>query len=792
MYNINSLFIARQSRSQYQIERSLRFNSADSAYLSRTPASAGNRKTMTFSFWVKRSLISSTQQSIFSAGTSSDNYIAWDSTNDYIQINLRNGGSASNVFLITTPVFRDVSAWYHIVLAIDTTQATAADRVKLYVNGVQITAFGTTNYPTQNNDLNSFGNNVIQYIGQTGVGGFNYYLNGYLTEFHHIDGQALTPSSFGETDTITGVWKPKRYAGTYGTNGFFLKFADNSGTTAATLGKDSSGNGNNWTPNNFSVTAGAGNDSMIDSCTSYADGGNGRGNYCTLNPLDIGTTNMSLSNGNLDFTKSGVNFGPSRGTLGVTTGKWYFEMTANNTPIKQVGVSNDFNIRASSGDVSVSSTGGIGAAWDSRGFLYQTGTSPAYAYTFTTNDVVMVAFNAASGAIWFGKNGTWNTGDPAAGTSPAFTASSYSVLFPFVNGEGGGSGTCNFGQRAFAYTPPSGFLALNTQNLPEPTIKKGSSYMDTLLFTGDGASSRSISGLNFSPDFVWLKRRNQANDHSQYDIVRGATKLLQSSQTGAEQTLSNGLTAFNSNGFDVGTYENTSAVTYVAWCWDESATPGFDIVTYTGNGTNRTIAHSLGVAPSMIIFKNRNVGTTDWAVYFKSLVESNSAYYVALNTINAVQTVPSPWNGTLATSSVFSVGTWDSVNGNGNGMVAYLWSEVAGFSKFGSYTGNGSSDGPFVFCGFRPRWLMIKVTSIGGNSWVMLDSAREPTNDDSQLYLTANTNDAEYDSPAVNGYPHFFSNGFKLRGTSNGVNGSGYTYIFAAYAESPFKYALAR
>jgi hypothetical protein len=240
-----------------------------------------------------------------------------------------------------------------------------------------------------------------------------------------------------------------------------LKFADASAATAAAIGKDSSPNGNNWTPNNISVTAGVTYDAMIDSPSLSAVASN----YCVFNPLDTGSSNMVASNGNLTFTKSGSNFAPIRGTIAVTANKYYFEMLANNSNLIQIGVSNGYNIKQSGGDNSISSSGGIGAVWDSRGYLYRTGSGPAYGYTFTTGDVVMVAFDATTGKIWFGKNGTWNTGDPATDTSPAYTASGYDFLTPFGNGEGGGSASANFGQRPFAYTPPSGFVALNTYNL---------------------------------------------------------------------------------------------------------------------------------------------------------------------------------------------------------------------------------------------------------------------------------------------------------------------------------------
>jgi hypothetical protein len=274
--------------SGYQISRSLRFNSADSAYLSRTPASAGNRKTWTWSGWVKRSKINATSfifTSRPSAGAAFFLYFDQGTGDNALRITENGGGSSD---LITTQLFRDVSAWYHIVVAWDTTQATASNRVKIYVNGVQVTAFATSTYPTLNAD-SEINNTSIHSIGSQQTYAAGNYFDGYLADINFIDGQALTPSSFGEINADTGVWSPIAYAGSYGTNGFYLNFSDNS--TIDALGTDFSGNGNTWDDNGFSVTAGAGNDSLVDSPTRFGTdtglGGEVRGNYATLNPLAV-------------------------------------------------------------------------------------------------------------------------------------------------------------------------------------------------------------------------------------------------------------------------------------------------------------------------------------------------------------------------------------------------------------------------------------------------------------------------------------------------------------------------
>ena len=267
----------------YTIARSVRLRSSASAYFNRTQTS-GNRRTYTYSAWVKRGNLT-TKQNLFGTivyPTPSNYQSYWSFLADNtFEIALYSGSSYLGQ-LITTQVFRDPSAWYHIVVQVDTTQATSSNRLKLYVNGTQVTSFSTTNYPSQNTD--TFINTDTYQVGIGRVAPFSgtEYFDGYMAEINFIDGQALTPSSFGETDSITGVWKPKAYSGTYGTNGFELNFSDNSASTAATIGKDYSGNGNNWTPNNISVTAGATYDSMQDVPTLTSATA---ANYAVLNPL---------------------------------------------------------------------------------------------------------------------------------------------------------------------------------------------------------------------------------------------------------------------------------------------------------------------------------------------------------------------------------------------------------------------------------------------------------------------------------------------------------------------------
>jgi hypothetical protein len=395
--------------------------------------------------------------------------------------------------------------------------------------------------------------------------------------------------------------------------------------------------------------------------------------------------------------------------------------------------------------------------------------------------VVMVAYS--NGKIWFGKNGTWmNSGNPAAGTGAVDTGVSTSKTWlPYFGYNS--NWTANFGQRAFAYTPPTGFLALNTQNLPEPSIKNSLTAFDATTWTGTGASlAVNVTG-KFQPDLVWIKGRSGATGHRLTDSVRGVTNALSSNSPSSNTIVdTQGVTAFNSGGFTVGsnaTY-NTSSATYIAWQWKRGASQGFDISsTFTGTGSAQTVTHSLGVAPSMIILFS--TGGTNWI--------NTRVYHTRLSAGNALQlsTTAAQFSDPTTFASVNS-SSFQTTQTSGQINVAYLFSEVAGFSRISSYTGNGSSDGPVVHCGFRPRYIFLKRTDSTAD-WYTYDAARNTYNG-LTLELDLNSSIAETGAGGIT--VDFVSNGFKIRRTGNAVNASGGTYIFAAFAESPFKYSLAR
>jgi len=337
-------------------------------------------------------------------------------------------------------------------------------------------------------------------------------------------------------------------------------------------------------------------------------------------------------------------------------------------------------------------------------------------------------------------------------------------------------------------------------------IPDGRTVMAATLYTGTGSNlsiSNAVNGVSYQPGLVWIKNRNSTQSHCLYDSVRGATKQLNSNNTGSEGTYA-GVSSFDSGGFSVGTADNnTNTYTYVAWQWKAGttsasntngsitstvsvgATQGFSVVTYTGTGANATVGHGLGVAPSFIIIKNRS-SALNWICYHASLGNGNAIF---LNLTNA-SSADTAWNNTSPTSTVFSLGSAaTNANGSGNALVAYCFSAVAGYSAFGSYTGNGSADGPFVYLGFRPRWLMVKQSSAGGEDWVVSDGARDPINV-VDSFLAPNSSSAE--ATGSGAYVDYLSNGFKVRTDNPRYNGSGATYIYACFAENPFKYANAR
>ena len=811
------------------IANSLRVSTTDSSYLIRTPSSAGNRRTFTISLWVKRSSMSGS--AVFGAYISNSDRATLRFTSDFIEF------QTSGYSVKTTATFRDTNSWYHIVCAIDTTQGTQSDRGKIYVNGVQQT-LQSNNLP-QNLDT-SVNNNSVQTFGTRWIGSYNGGFDGYLAEINLIDGFQLDPTYFGYTEFQTGIWRPKAYVGSYGTNGVRLDFSDNSATTAVTLGKDRSGQGNDYTPTNLSVSAGAGNDSFPESPTAKKE-------FATLNSNLQTSSSTEYRQGNLAFYTSGSSTVQTRANMSRSSGKWYAEFTLTTFTVRSgsypyVGVAQAENF-------SNTWTGESGTAYQSQGGIWRNNGQLESGYaTYTQGDVISVAINLDSSPpqVWWAKNGSYIR----SGANPAtFTAginiepSSPSGTYTFTASlfANPGQWDANFGQRPFAHSIPAGYKTLHTDNFPinTPTIIRPQKHFDVITYSGNGSSPRRIGGLEFAPDFVWLKNRNSTNWHRWQDSVNGANNTLYSNSSNAQApNESNGhLDAFTHDGFIVddasGAAVNGSSNTFVAWCWKGGGAPtttnsasvgsvptagsvkidganatsalagtiypnkmsvnttaGFSISQYTATGGSSTLAHGLTKRPDMTIVKDTGTGT-DWIVYTKVFDGSND--YIILN--NNTQKGNSGLPG--VTDTVFSWGSNSSYsNTSGRTYIMYNWTSIPGYSKIGKYNALGSADGAYVDLGFRPAFILIRPTNNFGGSdqnystWGLWDSTRSATNPVTYAgMLTANMNSPEQvrgngsNDGALVAFD-ILGTGFKIRGSSYEVGYSG-PYFYMAFAEQP-------
>ena len=967
-----------------KIQKSLRFNRSDDVTLQRTATTTSN--TFTYSTWVKRSSFS-TFQYLLSIGGQGLLF----NTDDTIRVYSDGGANASSA------KFRDPNAWYHVVLSMNSGSAT------VYVNNVtHLSSVSGFSLSTSTNYLK-----VGWLLGDPS----QFTLDGYLAETQLIDGSALTPSSFGFTDPVTGIWMPKRYEGTYGTSGFYLDyssgdtftdftdtsssqhsittngnvihksdqakngatsiyfdgsgdsltvsdstdftvgsgdftieayvrrtsqgndewfFVQSDGTTANTsiglhigssssgyankpsfrytegstgnelngtttlatntwyhiagvrqgntvriyvngtqeatasysgtvndssgpvvigavnaagsagltgyldqlrwsnsvrypdgtsftapttqftadsntklliqsnvnrhVGSDSSGNGNHFTPANFSAIAGVGNDSLLDTPTN---------NFCTLNPLSLTATGANILNGNLDY-KSDSNYSIAAGNFTLKTGKWYWEVTITASLSGSNGQINGI-VRGehpnSNAYVSYDTNGnvyGIGYVYNGSiqgaspdGSTNAPGGASGLA-TYTEGDVLGFASDIANGTLALYKNGS---------LQHTITGLNSYDWFPAGSGYGTSStNSFNFGQRPFVYTPPLGHQSLCSNNLlPASKVVRPQRNFDILLWTGNGGT-QTLSGLEFAPDLVWIKSRSSAINHQLIDTVRGATKRLQANQTTEEKTNTNGLTAFTPDGFSVGDQSNVNgnSLSLIAWCWkaggaavsnsegtitaqvSANSEAGFSIISYTGNGTaGATIGHGLGAIPKVVMVK-RTSGTEDWIVGVGPILGSGEeGHYVKLNSSAAKATGNGPFNSTNPSSSLVTLGSDVATNQNTDTYIAYCWTEIPGYSKFGTFIGNGSSDGAYVNLGFRPALIILKRTSSA--NWTLWDNKRDSYNP-IQRFIYTDLNNAE---GSGTDRLDFVSDGFKWRNSNTKWNASGGVFIYFAYAEQP-------
>jgi hypothetical protein len=553
-----------------------------------------------------------------------------------------------------------------------------------------------------------------------------------------------------------------------------MEFANTAGQT---IGDDTSGQGNDYTVVNVATT-----DITTDSPTQ---------NHATFDPFFSSST-MGLTEGNLTVTDNGgTSWETAHVGMPVKSGKWYFEATVDTAGTYDTffGVSTldaiTTNISqylgyadGSAGFAPTTAGGGDVVYWGNNGNNYY---YPGASTSFGDGDIAGMAYDADTGAFWMAKNNTWiSSGNPSNGTNPIFSGHTAGklVYFGLSNTTNSTKHSVNFGQKSFQYTPRTGFKAVQQDNLSSAT--------------------------NDLADFAWIKNRDATDDHQLYNSSRGPQKMLEANQNSVEETDTDGLQKFLNSGFEIEDDDriNTSGESYVSWTWHANGgttaantdgsgasiasttqanqTAGFSIVTYTGSGSNGTVAHGLSSAPEWMLIKNLTASGQSWHVYH---VINGNGKAMFLDTNANVSTSSQFFNNTTPTNKVFTVGTSGGVNQSSQSMLAYCWHGVPGYSKFGSYTGGGGTDGTFTYTGFRPAWLLVKRYGSTGN-WYLLDTARGPfnTSDGAGKTLMPNHTNAE----AVQTRIDLLSNGFKQRISNDGSNLNSATYIYMAFAENPF------
>ena len=812
----------------FQITNSLRFNDDDAPVLKRTFGTATNRKIWTFSVWVKRGNLSgSNYHRIISTATGNDN-INFMNT-DTLRLESDFGQ------LITTQLFRDISAWYHIVVAYDSTQGTAANRVKFFINGTQVTSFGTTNYPDQNDEID-FNRNVEHQIGQHADGG-NENMDGYMAEMHWIDGAVKTPADFAETDSVHGHWKPIKYAGAYGDEGWYLDFKSSGVGTAGntTVGADRSGNANHWTSTNVAAT-----DQVIDTPTN---------NFSVMSPLseqiidhDGNARAVTFAEGNLKIVTPRVGTGLTFSSMGVQSGKWYCEVRPGGYDQtgerSAIGVTNDY-----SGTFEANTT--CGSLTTTRDVSYhgQSGTkfagnseSANAGAGYVEGDVIGVAINADDNQVTFYKNNASQFTQTLTGTDGTQTYTpEYHLCLGDTSAGAAMTFNVNFGQDSsfagtetaqgkgaggddFYYDPPAGYNSLSTKNLPDCAVIPEEQF-GIVTYTGNGGGSENvISGLKFKPGLVNIRQTSSASS-TWVDALRGPAKYFATNSAEAEGNRSlgvkrfigaaNGGFALGDNNGTSGNNMNRSGEAYTAWCWNygvagatgggttstghsqsnidtafrANALAGQSVLTYTGDSNaGQGVAHGLGASVHSFWVKNREQGDP-WYIYHRSM---GNTKHLHLNTNDNEATNPNAWANYGPVSNAFTVNQAGDTNENNETYVAYAWEQVYGYSHISHWIGNGSSDGAFVYTGFRPKYILWTSTT-GSENWRIIDSVRSPFNQ-ATLHSFVSTTGAQSNETGLD----ILSNGFKIRTNDAHLNGDGVKYVYWAYADVPFKYANAR
>jgi len=785
------------------IPNSLRFEAGSSAYLSRTQGSSPtNIGKWTVNFWLKRTnALAATDDydTVFGVDGPGNTAFAFLGGKIYLFVNYDSGGNQAR--LITNREFINPSTFYNFHVTFDRTASTASERLRLYVNGVEETSFSTDERSNIASDSSSGWNvgSLSAAINRRSGGQDARYHNGYIAQFYNIDGAVVAPTEFAQVGS-SGHWIPKTYTGSYGNNGWLLEFKQTGTGSGATntVGADTSGNNNHWDSSGI-----AAEDVTIDSPTQ---------NFSVMNPNRYSAIG-NFSEGNLKVTTTTNNRGVYSTIAVPSSGKWYYEVRADDY-VGGGGAYLGWGTDITLGDNEYTTTKGITfSTYNEQVVLDGSGQSGGYGSNGTDvasdGDVYSVLLDVDNGLFYYAKNGTYfNSANPSNGTGgldvsriiadanteirPVLTrGGSYNEQYlfnfgqdPSFNGGETAPGTDKTdanGVGKFLYDVPTGFLALMDDNIPQEGIE--------------------------SPDWVWIKARSSTTSHNVFDSVRGVGKALFPDGTGAESATTNRLLSFDGQGFTIGddTNVNNSTVSYVAWNWKAGGSAssnsngsitsnvsantdaGFSIGTYTGNATaGATIGHGLGEIPELVIAKRRD-NARDWAVYHKGQTATPTDAYLLLNSTASAGIGNTAWNNGTFTTDVFTIGSHELVNYSGDSYVFYAFKGIEGYSKIGSYVGNGNSSGTYVYTGFRPAFLLTKE-STATSGWNIRDSVRSPDNPVNEA-LQADTTGTELTS---NYDVDFLSNGFKLRTSLSDSNTSGQTYIYWAFAEAPFKFANAR
>jgi hypothetical protein len=817
----------------YQIANSCRMpapsgTAASNSHLTRTVGTVDSNVHWTLNFWIKRSAIEGTNPvssarplNMFTprSGTSATvlHEFLFGATGSYaygdaFAITNTNTGT---YILSTNNLFRDTSAWYNIHIQADLDNGTASEKLKIFVNGTE------ASYNADNRS--SYTSMAGMVAGDWTIGdyyNFGYPIQSYLAQWCYIDGTTYAASDFGETKN--GVWIPKDPSGlTFGSEGFYLKFQDSSA-----LGDDSSGNTNDWTSANLST-----HDQMKDSPTFNDD--SNAGNFCTLGPL-WKTPNMTFSEGNLQASTTTDSRGIMSNWEVPDGGKWYWEIYVNAIAAYHqwlLGINYatvDFTSQCGGDETGVSYDSHLGTKHvDAR-------TGVSYGDGYTTGDVISVAVDRVNDTINFAKNGSWQ------GTIDISGIANPTEFFPWA-GSCGGPGTqevtFNFGQDgtfagtdtgsagpyaddtgygSFYYDPTdiaSGFLALCAGNFATPAADPADDtgpykYFVPKLYTGDGAVTLAITGLEFQPDFTWIKNREATDSHCLFDSTRGVTKLLSSNNAAVETTDADTLKSWTSDGYTVGAdvKVNTSGEDYASWNLRANGgttaansiggtasvtqidpSGAFSIVTYTGfsgaSGTS-TVGHGLSVAPQMIIHKSITRESGWWT---QSIYTASANHVLNLNSTAAPVDLSSYGSMSEPTDEVFSINGVDGIGGESANYLSYCFASKEGFSRLGEYVGNADADGTFIYCGFRPAMMILKELAV--DDWGIYDDQMGYNGAIDNLY--PNLNYAQ-DVGHADRQLDILSNGFKLRTSNATFNASGANYIYLAIAQNPFKYSNAR